>query len=168
MEIMVWPPGNLSWNGNTFRCALGRSGVGAEKKEGDGVTPVGRFPLRRVMYRSDRLEPPKTALEVLALGPGNGWCDDPEDESYNRLILLPFSGSHETLWRQDHVYDVIVELGYNDDPVKPGLSSAIFLHVAKPDYGPTEGCVALGLEDLLALLEQCGETAMLTVAPSPP
>lgn len=168
MEILVWPPGNLSWNATVMRCALGRGGIGADKKEGDGVTPLGCFPLRRVMYRADRLEAPKTGLDVRALGRDDGWCDDSQDESYNRLISLPFSGSYEALWRQDHVYDVIVELGYNDDPVRPGLGSAIFLHVAKPDFAPTEGCVALGLEYLLALLEPCDETARLTVTLSPP
>ena len=168
MEIFVWPPGHLSWNANAMRCALGRGGIDGDKKEGDGVTPLGCFPLRRVMYRADRMQAPKTGLEVRALGPDDGWCDDPREDSYNRLISLPFSGSYETLWRQDHVYDVIVELGYNDDPVRSGLGSAIFLHVAQPDYRPTEGCVALGLEDLLVLLEPCDETARLTVTLRPP
>ena len=120
------------------------------------------------MYRADRMQAPKTGREVRALGPDDGWCDDPREDSYNRLILLPFFGSYETLWRQDHVYDVIVELGYNDDPGRSGLGSAIFLHVAQPDYRPTEGCVALGLEDLLVLLEPCDETARLTVTLRPP
>jgi L,D-peptidoglycan transpeptidase YkuD (ErfK/YbiS/YcfS/YnhG family) len=168
MEIMVWPPGILLWNGNEVRCAIGRGGVKPEKKEGDGRTPAGTFPLRQVMYRPDRLPAPETKLSLRQLSPEDGWCDDPKDAAYNRLVALPFSASHEKLWRQDNVYDVIVELGYNDDPVEPGLGSAIFMHVATPDYRPTEGCVALKLEDLLALLEKCDETARLCISRSPP
>ena len=158
----------LECAGRRYRCAIGRGGISVAKREGDGVTPAGAWQLRRLLYRPDRLAAPEGALAAQALRPDDGWCDDPREDSYNRLISLPFSGSHETLWRQDHVYDVIVELGYNDDPVRSGLGSAIFLHVAKPDYGPTEGCVALGLEDLLALLEPCDETARLTVTLRPP
>jgi L,D-peptidoglycan transpeptidase YkuD (ErfK/YbiS/YcfS/YnhG family) len=82
-----------------------------------------------------------------------GWCDDPDSASYNQLVDLPFPGSHEKLWRDDHIYDLIITLGYNDDPVVPDRGSAIFLHVARPDYSPTEGCVAAALPDLLALME---------------
>ncbi len=165
MKIMVWPPGSLSWNGNEVRCAIGRGGITSEKKEGDGATPAGLFPLRRVMYRPDRMAAPETKLPLRALTPEDGWCDDPQDAAYNRLVSLPFSAGHERLWRDDYIYDVIVELGYNDDPVAPGLGSAIFMHVAAPGYGPTEGCVALGLKDLLALLGRCGEAATLSINP---
>jgi len=165
MEVMVWPPGNLSWNGNTVRCALGRSGVAADKREGDGSTPEGSFPLRRVFYRPDRLPPPQTALPVQALGPNDGWCDAPGDAAYNKLVTLPFSASHEAMWREDGLYDVVVEIGHNDNPVQPGLGSAIFMHVATPDFGPTEGCVALARDDLLRLLEKCGKTARLCIKP---
>ncbi len=167
MEIMVRPPGTLSWNGNQVRCALGRGGIRAEKKEGDGATPAGTFPLRRVMIRSDRLEAPKTGLPVQAIDPADGWCDAPEDNAYNQLVKLPFSASHEILWRDDAVYDVIVEVGYNDDPVKPGLGSAIFVHIARSDYEPTEGCVALARDDLLRLLEDCDERTVISVSHQP-
>ena len=109
-----------------------------------------------------------TGLAVRALGPEDGWCDDPVNDAYNRLVTLPFDASHEILWRQDRVYDLIVELGYNDDPVKPGLGSAIFVHVATADFSPTEGCIALALEDLLDLLGNCSEGARLAVSPEPP
>ena len=167
MKIMVWPPGSLSWNGNEVRCSIGRGGITSEKKEGDGATPAGTFPLRRVMYRPDRMPAPETGLPLRPLDPEDGWCNDPGEAAYNRLVPLPFSAGHERLWRDDYVYDVIVELGYNDDPVEPGLGSAIFMHVATPNYEPTEGCVALGLEDLLALLESCDETAALSTGPAP-
>ncbi len=167
MEIIVRPPETLSWNSTQVRCALGRGGVKSEKKEGDGATPAGRFPLRRVMYRPDRVAEPKTGLPVLALEAGDGWCDEPGNASYNRLVRLPFSASFESLWRDDTIYDVIVELGYNDDPVEPGLGSAIFVHVARPGYEPTEGCIALALEDLLDLLNHCDEATVLSVSPRP-
>ena len=146
--------GRLRWPGGAARCALGRGGVvpAAAKREGDGATPLGAWPMRRVYWRPDRLDRPATALPVEALIPEAGWCDDPADPFYNRPVILPYPASHERLWREDAVYDLIVELGYNDDPVVPGKGSAIFLHLARTDFSPTEGCVACALPDLLALL----------------
>ena len=137
-----------------FTCAIGKGGMkpAADKKEGDGASPIGIWPLRRVFYRPDRLASIETVLPLIALSPDDGWCDDPADPAYNQKIKQPFAASHEKLWREDHVYDLIVELGHNDDPVVPGLGSAVFLHVAKPDYAPTEGCIALALEDLKTVL----------------
>ena len=168
MEILVWPPGHLLCEGKRLRCALGRGGVRADKREGDGATPAGSFPLRRVMYRSDRLAAPATRLPVGALEPDMGWCDDPEDPSYNRPVRLPHAGRHEALWRRDGLYDVIVELGYNDDPVTPGRGSAIFLHCAAPGYAPTQGCVALAREDLLDVLKDCDGATRLSVSLAAP
>ncbi|MBC7907817.1 MAG: L,D-transpeptidase family protein [Rhodospirillaceae bacterium] len=142
----------LHWNGVQVRCALGRSGIVQEKREGDGGTPVGCWALRRVMYRPDRVAPPQTALPVTALQPHDGWCDDPAHPDYNRPTRLPHPASCESMWREDQLYDVVVVLAHNDEPPVPGLGSAIFLHVAKPGWQPTEGCVALALPDLLALL----------------
>jgi L,D-peptidoglycan transpeptidase YkuD (ErfK/YbiS/YcfS/YnhG family) len=119
------------------------------------MTPAGAFPLRQVMYRPDRLQAPETGLSVRAIDPSDGWCDDPRDPRYNQLIRLPCNAGHERLWRDDGLYDLLVVIGYNDDPVGAGLGSAIFLHVAKAGYGPTEGCVALALPDLIALLRAC-------------
>jgi L,D-peptidoglycan transpeptidase YkuD (ErfK/YbiS/YcfS/YnhG family) len=137
-----------------FRCALGKSGVAAmgAKREGDGATPAGLWPLRRLFYRPDRLSAPRTRLPTAALKPADGWCDAPGDPTYNQLVTLPYPASAEHLWRDDDVYDLIVVLGYNDAPVVPGRGSAIFLHVARPDYSPTEGCVALARADLLEVL----------------
>lgn len=155
-DIFVTPDGFLQFGGLRFRCALGKGGVlpEADKREGDGATPLGRYPIRQVWYRADRLgQAPQTRLPLRALKPEDGWCDDTGDlDHYNRHVTLPYPGSHEKLWREDHVYDVIVELGHNDDPPVPGMGSAIFMHVARADYSGTEGCVALALADLLALL----------------
>jgi L,D-peptidoglycan transpeptidase YkuD (ErfK/YbiS/YcfS/YnhG family) len=108
--------------------------------------------MRQVYWRSDRLARPATGLPTDALIPEAGWCDDPANPFYNLPVLLPFAAGHEKLWREDHVYDLIVVLGYNDAPILPGRGSAIFLHLARPDYSPTEGCVACAQEALLALL----------------
>jgi len=156
MDIQVFADNRLLWRDRTYRCALGRSGLSADKSEGDGATPVGYFDLRRVMYRDDRLAQPKTRLPVAPLAPNDGWCDDPEHPRYNQPVTRPFEHSHEALWRDDNLYDVIVILGHNDDPPVRGAGSAIFLHVARPDYGPTEGCVALAAPDLLDILSTCG------------
>lgn len=166
IDLAVVPPDALHWGGLRFTCALGRGGIRADKVEGDGATPAGRFPLRRVLYRPDRLAPPRTALPVAALNPRDGWCDDPSDPLYNQQIRQPFSAGFEVLWRTDEVYDVIVVLGHNDAPVVPGKGSAIFMHVATRDYAPTAGCVALSRPDLLAILEACDPHARLCI-PTP-
>ncbi len=167
-EITVSPDGWLEAGGQRWRCALGHGGIRADKREGDGATPVGSFPLRRLLYRRDRMRAaPATAIAGDAIGRDDGWCDDPDDPAYNRPVRLPYAAGHEKMWREDGLYDVVVILGHNDDPPVPGLGSAIFLHVARPDYGPTEGCVALALPDLLALLERCGPETVLTVRPPP-
>jgi L,D-peptidoglycan transpeptidase YkuD (ErfK/YbiS/YcfS/YnhG family) len=167
MDIQVSRDGTLTWPGTYpgggFRCALGRGGIRADKREGDGATPVGCFTLRRVLYRPDHMAPPQTALPVAAIGPADGWCDDPADPAYNCPVSLPHPASHEEMWRQDGLYDVVVVIGHNDDPVMPGLGSAVFMHVAKPDYEPTSGCVALALPDLLALLKDCAPGDRLCV-----
>lgn len=151
------------WGRQQWPCAVGRGAVGEKRGEGDGITPVGRWPLRRVLYRADRLAPPETALPCAAIAPDDGWCDDPADPAYNRPVRLPYPASHEMMAREDHLYDVVVVLGHNDDPVVPGAGSAIFLHVARDDYGPTEGCVALALPDLLEMLRDAVPGSALKV-----
>lgn len=162
-DLVVIAPNILIWKGNRLSCAIGAGGARHDKREGDGATPIGFFPLRRVLYRPDRLAPPETVLRVAPLSPNDGWCDDPGHASYNQQVSLPFDGRCERLWREDHVYDVIVVLGYNDDPVVTGKGSAIFLHVAKPEFAPTEGCVALTQADLLSVLAQCESDACVRV-----
>ncbi|TWB22430.1 L,D-transpeptidase-like protein [Nitrospirillum amazonense] len=148
-------------------CVIGRGGVIQDKREGDGGTPVGCFPLRRVLYRPDRVPAPVTALPVAPLAPDEGWCDDPSHPDYNRPVTLPFFASHEVMWRDDHVYDVVVVLGHNDDPPVPGLGSAIFMHLARPDRAATAGCTALDPADLRRLLSHCQPGDRLCVpAPS--
>ena len=141
----------LHFNNHTYAIALGRSGVSAQRAEGDGSTPVGRFPLRRVFYNPERMGAPVSGLPVVAISRKDGWCDDAKSPQYNQLIKLPSPDSHEVLWREDALYDVLIEVGYNDDPAIPGKGSAIFIHVM-PESGYTEGCISLRKEDLLAII----------------
>jgi L,D-peptidoglycan transpeptidase YkuD (ErfK/YbiS/YcfS/YnhG family) len=165
MDLLVSAEGQARWGGRTMRCALGSAGIRADKREGDRATPAGRFALRRLLYRPDRLERPPTGLPVLALTPRDGWCDAADDPLYNRPVRLPYPARHERLWLSDAIYDLIVVLGYNDDPVRPGAGSAVFLHLARPDYAPTAGCIALVRADLVALLAQAGPGDAVVAAP---
>ena len=154
MDFVVSSKGTVSWNDVSVNCALGRSGIVTDKQEGDGGTPVGRFALRTVYYRPDREQRPQTTLKVIPTTPAMGWCDDPNHPDYNHFVHLPHPASCETLWRDDQIYDLLVVLGHNDEPVVPGMGSAIFLHLVRPDFSPTQGCVALTRDDLLRLLAQ--------------
>jgi len=126
--------------------------VRTDKQEGDGATPAGLLPVRRVLYRADRVPPPDCAVPVEPIAPNDGWCDDPVHPDYNRAIRLPHSAHHEELWRADGLYDIIGALGWNDGSVQRGRGSAIFLHVAGPEYAPTDGCIALATGDLRRVL----------------
>ena len=164
MLITVTPEARLAIGARSFPCALGRGGILAAKREGDGATPAGTFPLRYLRYRADRLSRPATPLAAFAILPDDGWCDDPADAAhYNRPVRLPHPSRCERLWREDALYDLLVVLGHNDAPPVPGLGSAIFLHVARPGYGATEGCVALTLPHLLYVVANCGENASIKI-----
>ena len=156
MDWQVSRNGLMTLGGRTVRAALGKGGItdASDKREGDGATPLGRYPLRRVLYRPDRVAPPVTALPVRAIRPDDGWCDAPEDPAYNSPVRRPYAASHEALWREDGLYDLILVVGHNDDPPVPGLGSAIFLHCKRGEYEPTQGCVALDPDDVRDFLRQ--------------
>ena len=165
MIFTAWSDGGFDLAGRWVRCALGRSGVAPaqDKREGDGCSPLGLWPLRRLLYRADRLACPLTALSASPIAPDDGWCDSPGDAAYNRPVKRPYGASSEAMWRADGLYDLVLVLGHNDDPPRFGLGSAIFLHIAKDDYAPTEGCVALARDDLLALLALAGPRDALAI-----
>jgi L,D-peptidoglycan transpeptidase YkuD (ErfK/YbiS/YcfS/YnhG family) len=145
-------------------CALGRGGITSDKTEGDGCTPAGRFPIRRLFYRPDRVRDLTCRLPMQPMSPSDGWCDDPKDSAYNRLVTRPYPASHETMWLESALYDLVLVIGHNDDPVVPGKGSAVFLHLAQPDYAPTEGCVAFGRADFVALLQAMEPTTHIVIA----
>ena len=152
MTLLVGARGVAVWRGRRLRCAIGHGGIAARKTEGDGASPAGRFALRRVLYRADRIAAPRCVLPRAAIARGDGWCDAPGDARYNREVRHPYPAGAERLWRADRCYDLLAVIGFNDDPVVDGGGSAIFLHVAGPGYPPTAGCVALALADLRAVL----------------
>ncbi|MEM7169125.1 MAG: L,D-transpeptidase family protein [Pseudomonadota bacterium] len=171
VDLEVFHVDGLWWarlQDRQWRCAIGRGGITNSKREGDGATPVGNWPLRKILFRPDKISGPSSATTDLSwetIHQDDGWCDDPSHACYNEAVKLPFVASHEELWRADDLYDIVGVLGYNDRPPIPGAGSAIFLHVASPDYGPTEGCVALAKADLLDLLRQTNGPLVVSVRP---
>ncbi len=154
MIFTAFADGWMELPGRLAQCALGLAGVvaGGAKREGDGASPAGLWPVRRVLWRPDRGPAPARRLACAPIAQDHGWCDAPDDPAYNQPVRLPYGASAERLWRDDQLYDVIVILGHNDAPVVAGAGSAIFLHLASPDFAPTQGCVALGPGDLAHLL----------------
>ncbi len=148
--------GFLSLGHKLIPCVFGRNGLTRQKIEGDGCTPIGHFRLLQVFYKPGVVVPPKTKLSVRPLQINDGWCDDPESVMYNKLVKIPFDGSHENLWRSDNLYNYIIVLDFNIRPAIKGKGSAIFLHVASNDFKPTEGCIAVSekhLQQILVLLD---------------
>jgi L,D-peptidoglycan transpeptidase YkuD (ErfK/YbiS/YcfS/YnhG family) len=142
-------------------CALGWAGTSPRKREGDGATPVGVFHLKAILFRPDRIPRPRSGLPVTAITPASGWCDDPRHRAYNRPVTLPFDASHEQLWRDDRLYDIVVVIDYNLARPVPALGSAIFLHLARDDLSPTAGCVAVSLRTMQHLLPRIdGQTVL--------
>lgn len=154
----------MAFGGLFVPCAIGAGGIRGRKREGDMATPVGRFALVSVFYRPDRLRRPQTRLPVAPLRPDSGWCDDPGDRRYNRPVRLPYAGRHERMWRDDRLYDVVVVLDYNLDHPRPGAGSAIFLHLAAPDFAPTAGCVAVTEPVMRRLLARSGPGTVISIA----
>ena len=162
-KILVFSSGELVWKNKKYRCALGKSGVSKNKTEGDQTTPEGCFSLREVFFRPDRIKNLETNLPVKTLNPDDGWCDDPKDKNYNKFVKLPYSASAENLWREDHLYDILTMVGYNDNPPISGKGSAIFIHVARENYSPTDGCIALALSDLLEILKTVNKKTLICI-----
>lgn len=156
--------GVLHFGPHHTRCALGAGGIRVDKQEGDGATPAGRYPLRRIWYRPDRLMRPESAFPMVEIAQKSGWCDDIHAPAYNRPIWLPHRARHERLWRQDRLYDVFFEIGYNDAPVERGRGSAIFLHLEKNNFNPTRGCIAVNHASMAFLLRHTAPGCHITIA----
>ena len=135
-----------------IKCAIGKNGITANKQEGDLKTPRGIFRFKKIFYRKDRIKSFNTILKKSLIKKNIGWCDDPTSKYYNKEIKFPFKGSAEKLWRKDSIYDLIVVLNYNFNPIIKNKGSAIFLHICKKNYAPTKGCVAISKKDMMNLL----------------
>ena len=150
--IIVKESGHLTFKNLKFRCALGKAGIGKKIREGDSITPRGIFKLVKVFYRADKIKNLKTPLKKIRIKKNMGWCDDSKSKFYNKLIRLPSNFGCEKLYRSDRLYDLVVVLNYNLNPIIKNRGSAIFIHVAKKTFKKTEGCIALNKENLINLL----------------
>jgi L,D-peptidoglycan transpeptidase YkuD (ErfK/YbiS/YcfS/YnhG family) len=155
--------GWLTHDHNTIPVALGRSGIKANKREGDGATPHGIFHPLRLWWRPDRHPRPRTWLPVRAITPADGWCEDPADRNYNRPVRLDRDSGADRLNRDDHLYDYVIEIDQNTRPRVAGRGSAVFLHLARDNFGPTAGCVAMTRPDMLRLLARLGPQTKIVI-----
>jgi L,D-peptidoglycan transpeptidase YkuD (ErfK/YbiS/YcfS/YnhG family) len=155
--------GVLLFRGATLPVALGRTGIRANKREGDGASPRGFFRLVRLWWRADRLPRPRVPFPARAIQRDDAWCEDPASRRYNRPIKLLRDSSGDRLWREDHLYDLLIELDHNTRPRVAGRGSAVFIHVARPGLLPTAGCVALHKNTLAALLPQFGRGSAIEI-----
>lgn len=149
--IIINKSGYLKYKNFKIRCSLGKAGIKKKTKEGDNVTPLGTYKAVKVFYRSDKINIIKTNLKKIKIKKSTGWCDDPKSNFYNQQIKLPSICGHEELYRKDSIYDIIIVLNYNMNPIIKGKGSAIFIHVTK-NYKPTKGCIALKKIDLIKIL----------------
>ncbi|EFL88116.1 L,D-transpeptidase [Ahrensia sp. R2A130] len=155
--------GLLRAGNRVLPCALGRSGIVSAKREGDGGTPIGEFRLMHGYFRADRGHTPQTLLPMSPIEPTDGWCDAVGDRNYNCPVQLPYPASHELMMRDDRLYDVVIVMDYNITRRMSRGGSAIFFHIAKPGYPPTEGCVAISPADMAWLLPQIGPQTIMFV-----
>jgi L,D-peptidoglycan transpeptidase YkuD (ErfK/YbiS/YcfS/YnhG family) len=151
--IIINKSGYLKYRDLKFKCALGKSGIGNKKIEGDNITPKGVFRIVKIYYRKDRLKKLSSKFTLIEITKSMGWCDDPKSKKYNQLIKLPSQFSHEKLHRKDNIYDLILVLNYNIKPTIKNKGSAIFMHVAKKNYERTAGCIALNKNHLIYLIK---------------
>ena len=155
--------GWLTAGGRTVPVALGRGGIRANKREGDGGTPKGTFRPRQLWWRADRHIRPPTLLPVRAIGPEDAWCEDPSSRHYNRPVRFDRSRGGDRLMRDDHLYDFIVEIDHNTSPRIKGRGSAVFLHLARDNFGPTAGCVSMTRSEMLRLLQRLGPGTRIVI-----
>ena len=152
--IIINKSGYLKYKNFKFKCALGKSGIGRKRKEGDNITPKGAFSVIKIYYRRDRIKKLSSKFKPIKITKKMGWCDDPKSKKYNQLIKLPTKYSHEVLYRKENIYDLILVLNYNMKPIIKNKGSAIFIHVAKKNYKKTAGCIALKKVDLINLVKE--------------
>ena len=161
--IIIKKSGYLEYKNLKFRCALGKAGIKKKKKEGDNITPEGTFKIIRVYYRRDKIKNIVTSIKKKKIKKTIGWCDDPASNSYNKEIKLPNKFGHEKLYRKDNLYDLILVLNYNVNPIIKNKGSAIFIHIAKKKYEPTAGCIALKQKDLIELLKNIKKNTKIKI-----
>ena len=147
-----------------IKCSIGKRGIGTKKKEGDQITPKGKFKIKSILYRKDRVDNFRCKLVKLAIQKNMGWCDDPNSKNYNKLIRFPFKYSAEKLYRSDNTYDIILILNYNLNPIRKGKGSAIFIHIAKKNYNKTLGCIAISKKDLKKIIKKINKRTIVNIS----
>lgn len=152
--IIINKYGYLKYKDLKFKCALGKSGVGKKKIEGDNITPQGIYKIIKIYYRRDRIKKISSKFKLIKIKKNIGWCDDPKSNKYNQLINLPSDFNHEKFYRRDSVYDLILVLNYNMNPIVKGKGSGIFIHISKRNYKKTAGCIALKKSHLIQLVKK--------------
>ena len=146
------------------KCAIGKRGIKLKKREGDLITPKGRFKIKYILYRKDRISNFKSKIKKIIIHKNLGWCDDPKSKEYNKLIKFPFSYSAEKLYKRDNIYDIVIVLNYNMNPIKINKGSAIFIHVAKKNYKNTEGCIAVKKKDLIKIIKLINSKTIIKIS----
>ena len=153
----------LLFNNYKVKCSIGKRGIGIKKKEGDQITPKGKFKVKYILYRKDRIPDLKTKLTKLVIRKDTGWCDDPRSKFYNKLVRLPFKYNFEKLYRSDNTYDIILVLNFNLNPIRKNKGSAIFIHIARKNYKRTAGCVAVSKRDLKRIVKKINKKTIVNI-----
>ena len=153
----------LTYNKLKVKCAIGKNGIGYKRKEGDLITPIGQFKIKYILYRKDRVKI-KTKLKKKIIKKDLGWCDDPKSTHYNKPVKLPFAYSHEKLFKKENIYDIVLVLNYNMNPIKKNKGSAIFIHVAKNNFKKTEGCIAVKKISLIKLIKKINANTKIKIS----
>jgi L,D-peptidoglycan transpeptidase YkuD (ErfK/YbiS/YcfS/YnhG family) len=150
-------------NNYKVKCAVGKRGINIKKKEGDNITPKGKFKIKSIFYRKDRISNLKTDIIKFVIQKNMGWCDDSRSKKYNKLIRFPFNYSAEKLYRHDNIYDILLVLNFNTNPVRRNKGSAIFIHIAKKKFEPTEGCVAVSKRNIKNIIEKINKKTTVMI-----
>ena len=153
----------LSYKDYKVKCTIGKRGIKSRKKEGDLTTPRGIFKIKELYYRKDRIKGLRTKVKKIIIKKNMGWCDDSSSNKYNKIIKLPFNFSHEKLYRKDNIYDLMLVINFNMRPIKKNKGSAIFIHVAKKDFSPTKGCIAIKKNELKKLLKIINKNTKINI-----
>ena len=154
---------SLIYGNYKVKCAIGKRGIGIKKREGDLITPSGIYKIKYIFYRPDKIKNLKTKFRKKTINKKMGWCDDPKSKKYNKLINLPFKFNYEKLYRADGIYDIILVLNFNSKPIKRNRGSAIFIHIAKKNYSPTKGCVAIRRADIKILAKKIDKKTLVKI-----
>jgi L,D-peptidoglycan transpeptidase YkuD (ErfK/YbiS/YcfS/YnhG family) len=161
--IIVKKTGYLKYKNLKFRCALGKAGIRLKTSEGDKVTPKGIFKIAKIYYRADKIKKIKCPIKIVRIKKHMGWCDDPKSNFYNKQINLPNKFNYEKLYRNDDLYDLILVINYNMNPIIKNKGSAIFIHITKKNYKTTEGCIGLKKEHLLNLISRIKKNTKIKI-----